>query len=80
MSDPIRDFAEQVRRLLPQQGPGLPPGFNDKVQGLVQNLLARSDLVTREEFEAQQAVLLRTRAKLERLERLVAQLEGESRD
>jgi len=37
--------------------------------------LGRLDLVTREEFEVQSQVLARTRAKLETLEKLVAELE-----
>ena len=37
--------------------------------------LAKLDLVTREEFEVQRAVLLRTREKLEALEQAVAALE-----
>lgn len=39
------------------------------------NALDRMDLVTREEFEVQQAVLLRSREKLDKLEKLVAELE-----
>lgn len=42
----------------------------------LQAVLARMDLVTREEFDAQAAVLARTRAKLEELEAKLAQLEG----
>jgi hypothetical protein len=38
--------------------------------------LARLDLVTREEFDVQQAVLARTRQKLEALERRVSALEA----
>ena len=37
--------------------------------------LARMDVVTREEFDVQSAVLARTREKLEALERRVAELE-----
>ncbi len=40
----------------------------------------RMDLVTREEFDIQRAVLLRTREKLERLERKLAELEAQSPD
>ncbi|MFV1997458.1 MAG: accessory factor UbiK family protein [Acidiferrobacterales bacterium] len=39
--------------------------------------LDRMELVTREEFEIQEAVLARTRQKLEQLEKLVAELEQE---
>ncbi len=38
--------------------------------------LRELDLVTREEFDVQRAVLLRTREKIEALERQVAALEG----
>jgi BMFP domain-containing protein YqiC len=39
-------------------------------------LFTRLELVTREEFDVQREVLLRTREKLERLERRIAELEG----
>ncbi len=38
--------------------------------------LAKLDLVTREEFEVQRAVLLKTREKLDALETAVRELEG----
>lgn len=54
---------------------GLPPGFKNLPNDVQQNLRAalhgvfeKLDLVTREEFDAQCAVLLRTREKLEALE------------
>ncbi len=74
--DPIRKLTEQIRDLLPRGGPALPPGFQDNLRAMVQGMLARSELVTREEFEVQQAVLRRTREKLEALERDVARLES----
>jgi BMFP domain-containing protein YqiC len=42
----------------------------------LQGALARLDLVTREEFEVQTALLARTRAKVDALERQVAELEA----
>ncbi len=42
---------------------------------MLQSGLSRLDLVTREEFDVQRAVLMRTREKLDALERLVEQLE-----
>ena len=60
----------------------LPAGMEEIGQDLRANLksalgaaLERLDLVTREEFDVQQAVLARTRDKLESLERTVAGLE-----
>lgn len=72
---------ELARRL----GALLPPGLSDARADLEQNFraalqsgLQRLDLVTREEFEVQRAVLLRTREKLEALERALAEHQGET--
>ncbi len=72
---------ELARRL----GAMLPPGLSDARADLEQNFraalqtgLQRLDLVTREEFEVQRAVLLRTREKLEALERALAQHQAET--
>jgi len=46
------------------------------VKGLLQSGLLRLDLVTRQEFDNQAQVLLKTREKLERLEVRVAELEA----
>lgn len=60
----------------------LPQGLRDIQQDIEKNLraalqagFARLDLVTREEFDVQTAVLARTRAKVETLESQVAALE-----
>lgn len=45
------------------------------LRAVLQSAFSRLDLVTREEFEVQQAVLARTREKLEQLEAVVAKLE-----
>lgn len=77
MLDPKR-FEGLVQRL----SETLPKGFQVIQADLDRNLragleaaLARLDLVTREEFEVQAAVLARTRAKLKALESRVAELE-----
>ena len=71
----IDDLARRLSQLVP-------PGLRDSQEELQQTFksalqagLAKLDLVTREEFDVQQAVLLRTREKLEALERTVATLE-----
>lgn len=66
---------------------GLPPGL-DRVQAdLRSNLsavlnaaISRMELVSRDEFDVQCAVLARTRAKVEALERRVAELEQAVRE
>ena len=61
----------------------VPPGLRESREELqatfksaLQAGLAKLDLVTREEFEVQRAVLLRTREKLEELEQLVEKLQA----
>lgn len=71
---------ELARRL----GSLVPPGLREGREELQQNFksvlqsgLGRLDLVTREEFDVQCAVLLRTREQLETLQRTVAELEAQ---
>lgn len=71
----IDDLARRFSELLP---PGLRESqaeLQEAFKGALQAGFSRLDLVTREEFEVQRAVLLRTREKLEALERAVAALE-----
>ena len=48
------------------------------LRAVLQSIFAKLELVTREEFDVQQAVLLRTREKLEQLEATVAKIEQAS--
>ena len=63
----------------------VPPGLAQAQQDLRTNFhdvltqgLRRLELVTREEFEVQSQLLARTRAKVDELERRVAQLEADA--
>jgi len=49
------------------------------LKAMLSAFFARLDLVTREEFDIQRQVLLRTREKLEKLEAQLAQLEQRER-
>ena len=74
----IDDLARRVSALVP---PGMKEAgaeFEANLKATLQAGLAKLDLVTREEFEVQRAVLLRTREKLEALERALAELEARS--
>lgn len=73
----LDDLARRLSALVP---PGLREGRDELQQNfksVLQTGLARLDLVTREEFDVQRAVLLRTREKLEALQRTVAELEAQ---
>jgi BMFP domain-containing protein YqiC len=66
------EINEKVKAAL-AQGPAADLDKNLRV--MLGGLFSRLDLVTREEFDVQREVLLRTRAKLEELEKKVAELE-----
>lgn len=75
----LDDLARRLGGLLP---PSLREGreeLQENFKSVLQAGLTRLDLVTREEFEVQRAVLLKTREKLEALERSVAELEAAGR-
>lgn len=74
---------ETIDRLAKILAEAVPEGLRAVRDDLEQNFrsvldsgLSRLDLVTREEFEVQQAVLARTRQKLEALEHRVSSLEA----
>ncbi len=78
MLDPglIEDLARRLQRLAPPGVDVLREDLERNLHAALRAALARLDLVTREEFDAQARVLARTREKLEALERRVAALES----
>ncbi len=69
------DLARRLSQLLPPGLAGMRDELERNVRAVLQQSLARMDLVSREEFEVQQAVLARSRSRLEALEKQVAELE-----
>lgn len=72
----LDDLARRLSDLVP---PGLRQSreeLQSTFKGALQAGLGKLDLVTREEFDVQRAVLLRTREKLDALEQTVAALEA----
>ncbi|WP_299181408.1 accessory factor UbiK family protein [uncultured Neptuniibacter sp.] len=77
----IESLSEQFTQML--SGDAKLPGQNelkDQVKALLQGTFNRLDIVSREEFDAQKAVLLRTREKVEALEKQLAALEKSQQD
>ena len=70
IDDLARRLSERVPPGLRESGEELQASF----RAVLRSGLARLDLVTREEFDVQRAVLARTRDKLEALERQLAEL------
>jgi BMFP domain-containing protein YqiC len=74
-----QDIDQIALRLVSLVPPGLAQAQQDlraNFQDVLAQGLRRLDLVTREEFEVQTQVLARTRAKVDELERRVAELEA----
>ena len=68
----IDQIAEVIGRVLPA---GVPRESEGQLRASLQSVFDRLDLVTREELEVQEAVLARTRARVEELEKKIAELE-----
>jgi len=70
------DMARRLSALLPPGVAGLKDDFEKNARAALHSALGNLDLVTREEFDVQSAVLARTRTKLDALETRVATLES----
>ena len=74
---------KKIEEVVQSMSKALPPGLVQMQEDAEKNIrsaltatFTKLDLVTREEFDVQAQVLLRTREKLEALERRVAELEN----
>ena len=73
----VQSVREQMRaRFYQADQAGLWQEVDRNLQAALQEVFARLDLVTREEFDAQSRLLTRMREKLEMLERRVEALEA----
>jgi BMFP domain-containing protein YqiC len=72
----IDDLARRLASAVPENVAAVGRDLEQNFKGVLQAQLARLDLVTREEFDVQSAVLRRTREKLAALERRLAALES----
>lgn len=75
-SQSIDELASRLHELVPVSIQDAKSDLTDNFKDVLKGWLQQLDLVTREEFDAQKAVLLRTREKLETLEELVKSLES----
>ncbi len=71
------DIAKKIAEFMPASLQNLQSDIKNNIQSGLESSLRKMNLVTREEFEIQTAVLQRTREKLETLEKIVKQLEDE---
>lgn len=71
----IDELARRLAELVPQGVSEAKADLTDNFRDTLRAGMRKLDLVTRDEFDVQRCVLLRTREKVEALESRVAQLE-----
>ncbi len=71
----IDDIANRLADVIPSGLSSFKDDMEKNFHAILQGALGKLDLVTREEFEVQKAVLAKTRSKLEELEKRVAEIE-----
>jgi ubiquinone biosynthesis accessory factor UbiK len=74
MNESLEQLAKHISSLIPGDVKNLQHDFENNVRNLLQSSLTKMNLVTREEFDVQSAVLQRTREKLEQLEKQIEKL------
>ena len=67
-SNKIKELIESIMNILPHNTKDMKDDVKDNLKILINDYLRRIDVVTREEFDVQKEVLLKTREKLDDLE------------
>lgn len=78
--NPLDELVQRIMGSLPKGVTDLQQDVENNLRAALQSGLKKMDLVTREEFEVQKQVLLRTRTKLEHIEAQLAALESQLQD
>ena len=68
-SKKILSIVEKIESLLPSGETKISQDIKENLKNLLEDHLHKLDLVTREEFDVQKEVLLKTRKKIEELEK-----------
>ena len=74
-SKKIEEIAKQVSDAIPPGVRNLAADFEEKTKTVIQRKLSELDVISREEFDVQTQVLLKTRERLSELEAKVSALE-----
>jgi len=72
----IEDIAKQVTDAIPPKFKDIANDIEEKTKVVLQRKLSQLDVVSREEFDVQTQVLLKTREKLAELENKLAEIEA----
>lgn len=74
----ITQIGRQIVDSLPQTAKNTQREIEKNVRAILQSAIGKLDLMSRDEFDAQVAVLKRTREKLEQMELAISQLEQQA--
>ncbi len=74
MNESLEQLTKRISSLIPGDVKHMQDDIESNIRSLLQSTLTKMNLVTREEFDVQSAVLQRTREKLEELEKQIEQL------
>ena len=69
-------LVERIAATFPQGASPLREDLRKNIKAALSSAFARMDLVTREEFDVQTALLQKTRARLEEMEKQIKELEA----
>lgn len=69
INEKIDELTQRISQMLPANAGVLKDDIEANIHTLLQNSLSKMNLVTREEFDVQVALLERTREKLDQLEK-----------
>ena len=75
MNESLEQLTKRISSLIPGDVKHMQDDIENNIRSLLQSTLTKMNLVTREEFDVQSAVLQRTREKLEELEKQLEQLQ-----
>jgi BMFP domain-containing protein YqiC len=74
VNETLEELTKRISSLIPGDVKHMQQDIESNIRSLLQTTLSKMNLVTREEFDVQSAVLQRTREKLEQLEKEFDQL------
>jgi len=76
MANPLDDMMKKFSDLIPEPVRAMQEDMEKNMRSIMEGGLQKMNLVTREEFDIQTAVLQRTREKLEAMEARIRELEA----
>lgn len=77
MKDNIEQFIQRASKLIPEDLSEFKSEIENNLRATMNASLAKMELVTREEYDIQTALLQRTRAQLDSLQKKVTELENQ---